>query len=83
LAQEVGDNLKKDEDESNVISLSFKKTEREQKLKQYVKGKTGYSAWVKEAMFEKMEKEESQKNQTQIKTLDMGCVKFDDSFSIL
>jgi hypothetical protein len=41
----------------NIEYLSFKKNERDQRLKEYVATKGCKSAWIKEAMEEKMEKE--------------------------
>ncbi|HEX3078222.1 MAG TPA: hypothetical protein VHQ24_15285 [Lachnospiraceae bacterium] len=39
------------------INISFKDTEKDKKLEQYIRNKAGYSAWVKDSLYKAMEKE--------------------------
>lgn len=48
--------------DSNVINVSFQRNDKEQKLKKYIKSKISYSTWIKEACFEKMDRELNQSN---------------------
>jgi hypothetical protein len=46
------------DDKTRMLPLSFKKNDRDRKLLEYIKSKSCKSAWIKDAMSEKMEKEE-------------------------
>jgi hypothetical protein len=49
------------EEELKPILISWRNNEKERKLAKYIRNKPCYTAWAKEAMFEKMEKEENEK----------------------
>lgn len=47
------------------ILISFRKNEREKKLSEYTRNKPCYIGWIKEAMFEKMDREAKMNNSQQ------------------